>query len=70
MLMVTYELSADAAFGILTWRSQEHNVKLATIAENLVTDLPVLLRGHAALRAPVDHYLMTLAPPNGRPHPS
>lgn len=70
MLMVTYQLSADAAFGILRWRSQEHNVKLATIAENLVTDLPVLLRGHAALRAPVDHYLMTLAPPNGRPHPS
>jgi PAS domain S-box-containing protein len=70
MLMVTYQLSADAAFGILKWRSQEHNVKLATIAENLVTDLPVLLRGHAALRAPVDHYLMTLAPLNGRPHPS
>jgi PAS domain S-box-containing protein len=70
MLMVTYQLSADAAFGILKWRSQEHNVKLATIAENLVTDLPALLRGHAALRAPVDHYLMTLAPLDREPNPS
>jgi PAS domain S-box-containing protein len=70
MLMVTYQLNADAAFGILKWRSQEHNVKLATIAEKLVTDLPALLAGHSALRAPVDHYLMTLAPPDGRPNPS
>jgi PAS domain S-box-containing protein len=66
MLMVTYQLTADAAFGILKWRSQEHNVKLATIAGKLVTDLPVLLRGHSALRAPVDHYLMTLAAPDHR----
>jgi PAS domain S-box-containing protein len=67
MLMVTYQLDADAAFGILKWRSQEHNVKLATIAAKLVTDLPALLRGHPALRAPVDHYLMTLAQPDGAP---
>jgi PAS domain S-box-containing protein len=67
MLMVTYQLNADAAFGILKWRSQEHNVKLATIAAKLVTDLPPLLRGHPALRAPVDHYLMTLAQPDGAP---
>ena len=59
MLMVTYQVSADAAFGILRWRSQEHNVKLATIAERLVADLPALHSGHPALRAPVDHYLMT-----------
>jgi hypothetical protein len=70
MLMVTYQISADAAFGILRWRSQEHNVKLAIIAERLVADLPVLHSGHPALRAPVDHYLMTLATRNGRPNPS
>jgi hypothetical protein len=70
MLMVTYQISADAAFGILRWRSQEHNVKLATIAERLVADLPALHSGHPALRAPVDHYLMTGATRNGRPNPS
>jgi hypothetical protein len=67
MLMVNYQLNADAAFGILKWRSQEHNVKLATIGAKLVTDLPALLRGHPALRAPVDHYLMTLTQPDGAP---
>ena len=34
-------ISADAAFGVLRWRSQELNVKLfTTIARRLVADLP------------------------------
>jgi PAS domain S-box-containing protein len=66
MLMVTYQLSADAAFGILKWRSQEHNVKLATIAQRIVDDFPSLLSGDTAVRAPLDHYLMTFA--STRPH--
>ena len=33
MLMAVYRLSADAAFGILKWRSQELNVKLFAVAE-------------------------------------
>jgi hypothetical protein len=68
MLMMAYQLSADAAFGILKWRSQEHNVKLATIAQRIVDDLPGLLPGHSAVRAPIDHYLMTRASTNGRPN--
>jgi hypothetical protein len=70
MLMMTYQVGADAAFGILKWRSQEHNVKLATIAQQVVNDLPALLPGHFALRAPIDHYLMNLAPPRSGPNRS
>jgi PAS domain S-box-containing protein len=63
MLMVIYQLSADAAFELLKWRSQELNVKLFSVAEKLVFELPVLLAAHPAMRAPIDHYLLTLKPP-------
>ncbi len=63
MLMVIYRLSADAAFAVLVWRSQELNIKLSTLAEKLVTDVPNLLNAHAAMRASIDHYLLTLSPP-------
>jgi PAS domain S-box-containing protein len=61
MLMATYAISADAAFGVLRWRSQELNVKLFTIASRLVADLPGLLSTNPTMRGPVDHYLMTFA---------
>jgi hypothetical protein len=41
MLMMTYQVGGDAEFGILKWRSREHNVKLAVIAQQLVTTCPV-----------------------------
>jgi PAS domain S-box-containing protein len=63
MLMVIYRLSADAAFAVLKWRSQELNIKLSTVAEKLITELPDLLDAHPASRAPIDHYLLTLTPP-------
>ncbi|MET0898431.1 MAG: PAS and ANTAR domain-containing protein [Mycobacterium sp.] len=65
MLMAVYSLSADAAFGILRWRSQECNVKLWTVAAQLVRDLPGLLTVPSTPRAPVDHYLLTLVKPDG-----
>ena len=43
MLMAVYAISADAAFGVLRWRSQELNVKLFIIARRLVAHLPGLL---------------------------
>jgi PAS domain S-box-containing protein len=63
MLMLTYQLSADAAFAVLVWRSQQLNVKLSTVAEKLVAKLPDLVNAHPAMRAPIDHYLLTLTPP-------
>ena len=40
MLMLIYRLSADDAFAVLVWRSQELNIKLSTLAEKLVTERP------------------------------
>lgn len=62
MLMVIYGLSADAAFAVLVWRSQELNVKLWIVAEKLVAALPDLLDARPAMRARIDHYLLTLTP--------
>jgi hypothetical protein len=67
MLMLIYQLSADAAFAVLVWRSQELNVKLATVAEKLVAELPDLVNAHQAMRAPIDHYLLTLTLPKEAP---
>jgi PAS domain S-box-containing protein len=63
MLMAIYQLSADSAFAVLKWRSQDLNVKLSTIAEKLVAELPDLVDAHPAMRAPINHYLLTLRPP-------
>ena len=65
MLMMVYQISADSAFGILRWRSQELNVKLLWIAEKFVAEVPALMSTHAnvQVRVPIDHYLMTLTPP-------
>jgi PAS domain S-box-containing protein len=60
MLMAIYDVDADAAFAILRWRSQELNIKLHTIADTLVRNVPSLLQGEPALRRRVDHYLVSL----------
>jgi len=64
MLMAVYALTADGAFGILRWRSQESNVKLWHIAAQLVADLPGLLNVNPTSRSPIDHYLLTLVKPD------
>jgi len=66
MLMAIYQLDADAAFAVLKWRSQEHNMKLSMVAEKLVSELPDLLNANPATRRPIDHYLLTLTPPDTR----
>ena len=42
MLMLIYRIDADAAFELLKWRSQEANVKLRLIAEQLAADFGAL----------------------------
>lgn len=44
MLMVIYDLTAEQAFEVLKWRSQNDNVKLRVIAEQLCAELPALAR--------------------------
>jgi PAS domain S-box-containing protein len=60
MLMATYGIDAADAFEVLRWRSQELNIKVFTIAQRIVADLPGILEISSKAREPVDHYLMTL----------
>jgi hypothetical protein len=51
----------DAAFDILKWRSQDANVRLRALAEQLVADVLTLKRdeGFPALRPTFDKLLLT-----------
>jgi PAS domain S-box-containing protein len=42
ILMLVYRIQADAAFDLLKWRSQETNVKLRVLAEQLIADIRAL----------------------------
>ena len=42
MLMAIYGIDAEAAFDLLKWRSQETNVKLRPLAEQIVADFPAV----------------------------
>src|SRR4051794_2056957 len=59
MLMLVYGVDADAAFGLLRWQSQHHNVKLRLMAEQLVEDFS--RASHAAVdRRTYDELLVTI----------
>ena len=60
MLMLIYRISADSAFELLKWRSQETNVKLRLLAEQIVEDF-LDLRYDEVLpaRAVYDRLLLT-----------
>lgn len=60
MLMLIYRISADSAFELLKWRSQETNVKLRVLAERIVEDF-LGLRYDEVLpaRAVYDRLLLT-----------
>jgi hypothetical protein len=60
MLMFVYGIDAEAAFDMLRTHSQEHNVKLGLIAEQVVKDLVELSReGRSSQRVKVDGLLST-----------
>ncbi|WP_454197402.1 PAS and ANTAR domain-containing protein [Nocardia sp. Marseille-Q1738] len=58
-LMLVYGISAEQAFRVLSWRSQETNVKLRTLAARLVAELPGLTGTTVSLRTEFDHMLLT-----------
>jgi len=63
MLAVVYGLDADAAFEILKWRSQQSNVELRTVAEQLVSTFRAMSGPILPERSVYDHALLTLQAP-------
>ena len=60
ILMVVYSIDADAAFDLLKWRSQETNVKLRTLAQQLLADFLTLIADKAVpSQATSDQLLLT-----------
>nr|WP_245663658.1 PAS and ANTAR domain-containing protein [Nocardia arthritidis] len=58
-LMLIYGIGPEQAFRVLSWRSQETNVKLRILAARLVADLPGLTGVPPGLRTEFDHLLLT-----------
>lgn len=60
MLMVIYGIDAEAAFDLLRWRSQEANVKLRRLADQVVADFIALSQTDTAPpRSAYDNLLLT-----------
>lgn len=59
-LMLVYRISADAAFEILLWRSQQTNTKLRALANQIVAELDTLRYQPDSLRREFDHLLLTV----------
>ena len=58
--MYVYQVEADAAFDVLKWRSQETNVKLRALAEQLLADIRTLKHDESAsCRSTFDRLLLT-----------
>lgn len=60
VLMAVYRVSADQAFRVLQWRSQETNIKLRALAAQLVAEVPGLPAMSAATQSRFDHLLLTI----------
>lgn len=58
-LMLVYGINAEQAFRVLSWRSQETNIKLRALAARLVADLGALTDSMAEMRTRFDHLLLT-----------
>lgn len=59
-LMLVYGITAEHAFAILQWRSQETNTKLRDLADKLTTALTTLGGGPLQQRTQFDHLLLTI----------
>jgi hypothetical protein len=59
-LMVVYRVSAEQAFRVLQWRSQETNTKLRALAKQLVAEIATLPTPSAAVQSQFDHVLLTV----------
>lgn len=60
VLMFVYRVSAEQAFRVLQWRSQETNVKLRALARQLLTEVTTIEGSTATLQSQFDHLLLTV----------
>jgi hypothetical protein len=60
VLMFVYRVSAEQAFRVLQWRSQETNTKLRALAKQLVAEIAALPAPSAAAQSQFDHLLLTV----------
>jgi ANTAR domain-containing protein/PAS domain-containing protein len=60
VLMGVYRVSAEQAFGVLRWRSQETNTKLRELAKQLVAEVATLPPMSAEKQSEFDHLLLTI----------
>ncbi|MEZ0349295.1 PAS and ANTAR domain-containing protein [Mycobacterium sp. pR1184] len=60
VMMAIYRVSADQAFRVLQWRSQETNIKLRTLAKQLIQEVSDLPPMSAVVQSQVDHLLLTI----------
>lgn len=60
VLMYVYRVSADQAFRVLQWRSQETNVKLRSLAKQLLDEVTTLTPPAPAAQSQFDHLLLTV----------
>ncbi|MGW4371328.1 PAS and ANTAR domain-containing protein [Nocardia takedensis] len=58
-MIAVYGITADQAFAVLKWRSQETNTKLRTLAENLIAGLTDFGGAETHTRTRFDHLLLT-----------
>jgi ANTAR domain/PAS fold len=60
VLMAVYRISAEQAFRVLQWRSQETNTKLRALAKQLVSEVGTLPPMSADFQSQFDHLLLTI----------
>lgn len=60
VLMAVYRVSAEQAFGVLRWRSQETNTKLRALAKQLLDEIATLPPPSAEVQSAFDHLLLTV----------
>ena len=59
VLMAIYDISAEHAFDILVWRSQETNTKLRKLVRQIIRDFTTGLNVPGHVRERADHLLLT-----------
>jgi PAS domain S-box-containing protein len=59
VLMFVYRIDADTAFDVLKWRSQETNIKLRALAEQLQDDFRGMRQAETLPRSAFDRLLLT-----------